>query len=99
MIFGTESATAGIMGSADVTVAVEGIPLDDTPGPNVHQLVLAGLPFQGSVRVGKKALIGFDDDKPDKENARERWRKTWKEILRKIKERLPHLPRRDDFDR
>jgi len=87
VIFGKEGATAGIAGNAAVTVSIDGIPLDG----NSAKLVLVGLPFRGRVRVGKKALLGFDDDKPDKESGRERWKRTWKEILRKIKERLPFL--------
>jgi hypothetical protein len=91
VIFGTEGATAGIVGNAAVTVSVDGIPLDGTPGPNMAKLVLSGLPFRGRVHIGLKGLLGFDDDKPDKKNAREKWKRTWKEILRKIRERLPLL--------
>ena len=93
MIFGTEGATAGIMGTAAVTVSVEGIPLGDQPGPDADRLVLSGLPFQGRVHIGKKGLLGFDDDndEPEKESARERWKRRWKEILRRMKERLPHF--------
>lgn len=87
MIFGTEGATAGIMGNAAVTVSVDGIPFDG------DKLVLFGLPFQGRVHIGKKGLLGFDDDddEPEKESARERWKRRWKEVLRKMKERLPHF--------
>ena len=91
MIFGTEGATAGIMGNAAITVSIDGIPLDGTPGSNITNLVLTGFPFKGRVQIGKKGLLGFEDDKPDtdKENARERWKRTWKQILRKIRARLP----------
>jgi len=91
VIFGTDGATAGIAGNAAVTVSVDGIPLAGTPGPGSTNLILTGFPFRGRVKIGKKGLLGFDDDKPDKESARERWKRTWKQILRKIKERLPLL--------
>lgn len=80
------------MGTAAVTVSVEGIPLDGQPGPDADKLVLTGLPFQGRVHIGKKGLLGFDDDdEPEQETTRERWKRRWKEILRKMKERLPHF--------
>jgi len=90
VIFGTDGATAGIMGNAAISVSIDGIPLND-PGSNITNLVLTGFPFKGHVQIGKRGLLGFDDDKPDtnKENARERWKRTWKQILRKIKERFP----------
>lgn len=50
VIFGPEGANAGIQGSAAVAVAVEGLPLN-TPGRKTDEIVLAGLPFQGSVHI------------------------------------------------
>jgi len=81
-----DGATAGILGHTAVTVTVEGLPLAGAPG----NIVLGGLPFQGSVRIRKKGLLRFDsgdeDDGKDKEGEVE---KTWKEILRRIREKLP----------
>ncbi|KIJ99703.1 hypothetical protein K443DRAFT_679733 [Laccaria amethystina LaAM-08-1] len=57
VIFGTDGAVAGIQGSAGVTVAVRGLPLGGGPGTATGQIDLFGLPFQGSVRVGKKGLF------------------------------------------
>ncbi|EDQ98045.1 uncharacterized protein LACBIDRAFT_314661, partial [Laccaria bicolor S238N-H82] len=48
---------AGIQGSAGVTVAVHGLPLGGGPETATGQIDLFGLPFQGSVRVGKKGLF------------------------------------------
>lgn len=56
VIFGTDGAVAGIRGSAGVTVAVRGLPLGGT-GRATGQIDLFGLPFHGSVRVGKKGLF------------------------------------------
>jgi len=71
VIFGTEGAVAGIQGYAAVTVEVDGLPLDtgdpssgdrddtgDEGGVAGAALDLVGLPFRGSVRVGKKGF-GF----------------------------------------
>lgn len=57
VIFSSDGALAGIQGTAAVRVAVEGLPLGDgKPGSGNH-LTLAGLPFQGSVRINKKSLL------------------------------------------
>ncbi|KAF8961431.1 hypothetical protein BDZ97DRAFT_1703298 [Flammula alnicola] len=56
VIFGSEAATAGIQGFAAVTVTVEGLPLHG-PGRKDGEIVLSGLPFQGSVRIGKRSLL------------------------------------------
>ncbi|KAF9477671.1 hypothetical protein BDN70DRAFT_861510 [Pholiota conissans] len=53
VIFGTDGATAGILGSAAVAVTVEGLPLN-TPGRKTNEIVLSGLPFQGSVHIKKR---------------------------------------------
>lgn len=68
VIFGSEGAVAGIQGYAAVTVEVDGLPLDaghpssgdhdETGGEGGATLDLVGLPFSGSVRVGKKGF-GF----------------------------------------
>ncbi|THU87982.1 hypothetical protein K435DRAFT_762209 [Dendrothele bispora CBS 962.96] len=55
VIFGSEGATAGILGNAAVKVLVEGLPFN---GPGAHDGVeLGGLPFKGSVKIGKKNLF------------------------------------------
>lgn len=53
VIFGSEGATAGLLGSAAVAVTVEGLPLD-APGRRAGEIALAGLPFQGSVHIKKR---------------------------------------------
>lgn len=55
MVFGTDGAIAGILGSAAVGVEVEGLPYNG-PG-NPREMEFSGLPFQGSVRIGKKGLF------------------------------------------
>ncbi|KAI0318207.1 hypothetical protein OF83DRAFT_1117182 [Amylostereum chailletii] len=55
VIFGTKGAVAGVQGVAAVTVHVEGLPIKGQPGKDAG-MELTGLPFQGSVRVGKKGL-------------------------------------------
>ncbi|KAG7093681.1 hypothetical protein E1B28_007339 [Marasmius oreades] len=52
VIFGRQGAVAGILGTADVGVTVKGLPLDSPD--HRDGMVLSGLPFKGSVRVGKK---------------------------------------------
>ncbi|KAK7061020.1 hypothetical protein VNI00_000755 [Paramarasmius palmivorus] len=55
VIFGRDGAIAGILGTADVGVLVQGLPLD---GPEHEDgMVLSGLPFKGSVRIGKKSML------------------------------------------
>ncbi|RXW12791.1 hypothetical protein EST38_g13063, partial [Candolleomyces aberdarensis] len=66
VIFNSDGALAGIQGTAAVGLTVEGLPLFSPP-PDSHlgsgeqassnYLVLAGLPFQGSVRINKKSLF------------------------------------------
>jgi hypothetical protein len=56
LIFGSKAAVAGILGSAAVTVAIDGLPLH-TPGRQVGEIVLSGLPFQGRFLVGKNTLL------------------------------------------
>jgi len=54
VIFGHKGALAGIVGSTSAIVNVEGLPVNKT-GP--HSIQLDGLPFRGSVRIGKKSEI------------------------------------------
>lgn len=63
VIFGSSGAVAGIQGYVAVTLTVDGLPIDVSdpiPGgsPGDHRgsgaLELSGLPFHGSVRIGKK---------------------------------------------
>ena len=49
MIFGSQGALAGLLGTAAVGVEVKGLPFG-----NGGEIELTGLPFRGSVRVGKK---------------------------------------------
>ncbi|KAJ7507033.1 hypothetical protein B0H11DRAFT_189376 [Mycena galericulata] len=56
VIFGADGAVAGIMGTADVGVDVFGLPFPGHDGRS--EMELKGLPFSGSVPVGKKGLIG-----------------------------------------
>lgn len=56
MIFGTEGAVAGLLGVAGVAVDVFGLPLPGNDGRS--EMELNGLPFRGSVLVGKKSLLG-----------------------------------------
>ncbi|KAG6919247.1 hypothetical protein DXG01_008043 [Tephrocybe rancida] len=50
VVFGSDGAVAGILGSASVAARVRGLPLTGHDG----QMELSGLPFRGSVLVGKK---------------------------------------------
>lgn len=50
---------AGILGSAAVTVDVHGLPLHG-PGKSTGAIELAGLPFHGSLVVGKKGMLAQD---------------------------------------
>ena len=52
MIFGHDSALAGISGIAAVRVHVQGLPSSNGDG-RWGEMELHGLPFQGNVRVGK----------------------------------------------
>ena len=42
-----------------MTVAIDGLPLH-TPGRQVGEIVLSGLPFQGKFFVGKDTLLAGD---------------------------------------
>ncbi|KAG6816819.1 hypothetical protein H0H87_002662 [Tephrocybe sp. NHM501043] len=53
VVFGSEGAIAGILGTAAVAARVRGLPLSGHDG----EMELAGLPFRGSVRVGKKGTF------------------------------------------
>lgn len=53
MIFGSNGALAGVQGVAAVAVHVRGLPIENGSG---GEMELEGLPFQGSVRIGKKSL-------------------------------------------
>ncbi|KAI0689342.1 hypothetical protein BC835DRAFT_1283155 [Cytidiella melzeri] len=56
VIFGSQGALAGVEGVAAVLVNVDGLlPLGDHGGSS-DEMELSGLPFEGSVRVGKKKL-------------------------------------------
>ncbi|EAU83859.1 hypothetical protein CC1G_09528 [Coprinopsis cinerea okayama7 len=56
VIFTSDGAVAGLQGTAAVTVQVDGLPLE-RPGAASNHLMLAHLPFQGSVRITKKTLL------------------------------------------
>ncbi|KAJ7025420.1 hypothetical protein C8F04DRAFT_1400596 [Mycena alexandri] len=60
VIFGTDGAVAGILGVASVAVDVFGLPLPGNEGGN-GEMELSGLPFRGSVLVGKKSLLSVGD--------------------------------------
>ncbi len=55
VIFGTDGALAGLVGTVAVLVDVPGLPSED------DSLQLDGLPFQGSVRIGKKSMFSFTE--------------------------------------
>ncbi|KAI0783191.1 hypothetical protein C8Q75DRAFT_468833 [Abortiporus biennis] len=54
VIFGSQGALAGVQGVAAVAVRVQGLPFDNGYD---GEMELDGLPFQGSVRIGKKGLL------------------------------------------
>ncbi|PIL28659.1 hypothetical protein GSI_08702 [Ganoderma sinense ZZ0214-1] len=54
VIFGSQGALAGVQGVAAVAVRVEGLPFTSGRDPEME---LSGLPFQGSVRIGKKSMV------------------------------------------
>ena len=56
VIFGSQGALAGLLGSVDVALDVHGLPFRNGPGSD-GTMELSGLPFQGSVRVGKRSLL------------------------------------------
>ncbi|KAI9438144.1 hypothetical protein H4582DRAFT_1814649 [Lactarius indigo] len=49
-----DGAVAGVQGVVAVGVRVEGLPIDQRDGDEGRAMVLTGLPFHGSVTVGKK---------------------------------------------
>ncbi|RDB17180.1 hypothetical protein Hypma_001825 [Hypsizygus marmoreus] len=58
VIFGSDGALAGILGTASVAAKVRGLPI---PGQDHDgEMELHGLPFRGSVRVGKKSMYSPD---------------------------------------
>jgi hypothetical protein len=56
VIFGTHGALAGLKGTTDVGVHILGLPLGDRD-ETTSGIDLLGLPFQGSVHVGKRGLL------------------------------------------
>jgi hypothetical protein len=64
VIWNSDGALAGLRGTAAVGLTVEGLPLSSSPSSSSgsgsqatsNYLVLAGLPFQGSVRINKSLL-------------------------------------------
>jgi hypothetical protein len=51
VVFGAKGALAGVLGNTAVAIDVEGLPKQDG---EAGEMELSGLPFQGSVIVGKK---------------------------------------------
>ncbi|KAL4071758.1 hypothetical protein V8B97DRAFT_2084205 [Scleroderma yunnanense] len=51
VIFSSKGAVAGLLGTADITIHVVGLPFS---GGNNSEFMLKGLPLQGTVRIGKK---------------------------------------------
>jgi len=56
VIFGTHGALAGLRGITDVGVYILGLPFGDHK-ETTGGIDLLGLPFEGSVHVGKKGLV------------------------------------------
>ncbi|KZT08206.1 uncharacterized protein LAESUDRAFT_724225 [Laetiporus sulphureus 93-53] len=54
VVFGTGGALAGVQGVAAVAVHVQGLPFENGRD---GEMELTGLPFQGSVRIGKRSLF------------------------------------------
>ncbi|KAI9070310.1 hypothetical protein FKP32DRAFT_1639970, partial [Trametes sanguinea] len=54
VIFGTQGALAGVQGEAAVAARVHGLPFANGRD---GEMELTGLPFQGSVRIGKKTAL------------------------------------------
>ncbi|KAI8989245.1 hypothetical protein BD414DRAFT_439907 [Trametes punicea] len=54
VIFGTQGALAGVQGEAAVAARVHGLPFANGRD---GEMELTGLPFQGSVRIGKKSAM------------------------------------------
>lgn len=59
VIFGSQAAVAGILGSVAVTVAVDGLPVN-TPDHKAAEIAFAGLPVQGRLVVGKQSFFTPD---------------------------------------
>ncbi|KAJ7639709.1 hypothetical protein DFH06DRAFT_1053720 [Mycena polygramma] len=81
VIFGTDGAVAGILGVAGVAIDVFGLPVPG--GGEGREMELNGLPFRGSVLVGKKGFgVGRavqhrkDELKRAVERFLHRWRRT-----------------------
>lgn len=55
MVFGSDGAVAGLLGTAAVGVNIHGLPIHGPDG--IEDMELEGLPFQGSTRVGKRDLL------------------------------------------
>lgn len=57
VVFGTNGAVAGVQGIAAVAVHVHGLPFENGRD---GEMEFTGLPFQGSVRIGKRSMLdGF----------------------------------------
>ncbi|KAJ7059273.1 hypothetical protein C8F01DRAFT_1232313 [Mycena amicta] len=94
VVFGTgEGATAGILGVGAVGVEVDGLKLSVAAEEESHEMELTGLPFRGSVLVGKKSfnsggLFGLDTGLGDGIERTGEELERVKEELRKALERL-----------
>ncbi|KAJ7824723.1 hypothetical protein B0H14DRAFT_2822778 [Mycena olivaceomarginata] len=64
VVFGTGGAVAGILGVASVAVDVFGLTLPGDGDGSSGEMELHGLPFRGSVLVGKKLLFDTDAGSP-----------------------------------
>ncbi|KAJ7766322.1 hypothetical protein DFH07DRAFT_915995 [Mycena maculata] len=58
VIFGSDGAIAGILGTAAVAIDVFGLPFPGNDGQG--EMELTGLPFRGAIHVGKKSLLGLE---------------------------------------
>ncbi|KAJ6565632.1 hypothetical protein DFH09DRAFT_1157700 [Mycena vulgaris] len=82
VIFGTDGAVAGLLGAAGVGVDVLGLSFPGTDGGG--EMELSGLPFRGSVLVGKKGLRGVGGAVED---AKDKLKHT-KDELKRLMERF-----------
>ncbi|KAJ7820020.1 hypothetical protein B0H14DRAFT_3736429 [Mycena olivaceomarginata] len=64
VVFGTGGAVAGILGVASVAVDVFGLTIPGDGDGSSGEMELHGLPFRGSVLVGKKVLFDADAGTP-----------------------------------
>ncbi|KAF7289184.1 hypothetical protein MIND_01379500 [Mycena indigotica] len=93
VVFGSgDGATAGILGVGAVGVEVAGLELQASRAAQAREMELTGLPFRGSVLVGKKAmrrggLLGLDVGLGDAVNKSE-------EELGKVREEVKKAVRR-----